>query len=56
MTQPTAAEVRTDTRCALPAECCPICASDKYVDRKLKRFCARCGTLCETCCDGGMPL
>ena len=34
-------------------ELCPVCGSFKSVDKKLKRFCSFCGTLCETCCDGG---
>ncbi len=33
-------------------ERCPIC-SGALVERKLKKHCAVCGVLCETCCDGG---
>lgn len=31
---------------------CPLCRG-KLNDKRLKRYCTRCGTLCETCCDGG---
>ena len=33
-------------------DCCSVCGGP-LVEKKLKRFCKRCGQLCETCCDGG---
>ena len=34
-------------------DCCPVCGCLQFIDRKLKRYCVKCGNLCETCCDGG---
>ena len=31
---------------------CPVCGA-QTIEKKLKRFCTRCGQLCETCCDTG---
>jgi hypothetical protein len=40
-------------RCTLAdADRCPVCGGS-LVERRLKKHCTQCGTLCETCCDNG---
>lgn len=31
---------------------CPVCGGN-LIDIRMKRQCARCHTICETCCEGG---
>ncbi len=42
----------TDTPDDTCADRCLVCGGE-LTEKKLKRFCAVCGMLCETCCDGG---
>ena len=32
---------------------CPVCTSRSLVEIRGKLQCARCHTICETCCEGG---
>jgi hypothetical protein len=36
----------------LVTENCPVCGG-RLIERRLKKHCETCGSLCETCCDNG---
>jgi hypothetical protein len=42
----------TDLQHCAVTDACLVCGG-RLIERKLKKHCERCGTLCETCCDNG---
>lgn len=45
-------EITSGTACATDNKCF-VCGGE-LKERRLKKHCTVCGTLCETCCDNGM--
>jgi hypothetical protein len=45
-------EEEVDERSASCLPACPVCGGP-LIEIRAKRQCARCHTICETCCEGG---